>query len=81
MKRMQLEKIARISIDTAKVARCFPDLGMGIEAAVKDISIANQLSIGPYRQDYFSWQPKADGTLAKVSYPMIASLNQITTAK
>ena len=47
-KRMGIEKIGSISIDQAKLRACFGELHPGISAAVSDISIANQISVGPY---------------------------------
>jgi hypothetical protein len=47
-KRMGIEKIGRLSIDSAKLRECFGALPTGVSAAVCDISIANQISVGPY---------------------------------
>lgn len=46
-KRLELEKVGAIAIDTAKLARALPNLPRGQRCAVSDISITNTLSIGP----------------------------------
>ena len=43
-KKMELKKIGRLEIDTAKLAAAFPLLRPGLSAAVLDISIANYMS-------------------------------------
>ena len=47
-KRMGIEKIGAIALDRDKLATNFGELRPGISAAVGDISIANQISVGPY---------------------------------
>lgn len=46
-KRMELEKIGALSIDTEKFKRAFPNLRPGTAQAIGDISIANQMETGP----------------------------------
>ena len=46
-KRLELEKVGDVEIDTDKLARSFPDRGSGRWAAVNDLSITNALSVGP----------------------------------
>lgn len=48
---MEFEKIGALPIDGDKLRRAFPDLRPGTSAAVKDISIANGVSVAPYRKD------------------------------
>jgi hypothetical protein len=76
-KRMQFEKIHRVTLDSARLRKCFPDLTPGVYAAVNDISIANELSIGPSHGSFFSVKIQADGEVAKVPFPSIGSLAEI----
>lgn len=76
-KRMQFEKTHRVTIDRARLCKCFPDLPSGVQAAVNDISIANDLNIGPSRNSFFSMGIQPDGEVAKVPFPTIESLAQI----
>lgn len=46
-KRMELEKLGTLPVDTEKLRRAFPNLKPGTFAAVHDISIANILNVGP----------------------------------
>ena len=46
-KRMQLAKAGSLPLDHEKIARAFPSLRPGTRAAIDDISIANDLGIGP----------------------------------
>ncbi|HMG87752.1 MAG TPA: hypothetical protein VK574_18600 [Terracidiphilus sp.] len=47
-KRMGLEKIGAVFVDAEKLEACFGELRPGKSAAVSDISIANQISVGPH---------------------------------
>jgi hypothetical protein len=47
-KRMGIEKIGEMVIDRAEVRKYFGELRPGKSAAVSGISIANQMSAGPY---------------------------------
>ena len=47
-RRMGIEKIGTINIHRDKLTRCFGELRPGTSAAVGNISIANQVSVGPY---------------------------------
>jgi hypothetical protein len=47
-KRMELEKIGKLTIDNHKLRRSFPDMRPGTTQAVENISIANGVSVGPY---------------------------------
>jgi hypothetical protein len=80
-KRMGLEKIGTVAIDRARITACFGELRPGISAAVSDISIANQISVGPYVKAERIAEP---GNLASVKpgrpYPAIAGLTKITQA-
>lgn len=80
-KRMGLEKIGTCAIDGEKLKSCFGELRPGISAAVSDISVANQISVGPYLKAERIAEP---GNLASVKphrpYPSIASLTQIAKA-
>jgi hypothetical protein len=77
-KRMGFEKIGAIAIDGEKLKACFGELRPGTSAAVSDISIANQISVGPYSKAERIAEP---GNLASVRpdrpYPAIAGLMQI----
>lgn len=46
-KRMRLAKAGSLPLDHEKIARAFPWLGPGTRAAIDDISMANDLDIGP----------------------------------
>lgn len=77
-KRMGIEKIGSIVIDQKKLRECSGELRPGISAAVGDISIANQISVGPYISEKRIGEP---GNLASVNagrpYAAIAGLGQI----
>ncbi|MGA8090598.1 MAG: hypothetical protein WCA10_25205 [Terracidiphilus sp.] len=77
-KRMGLEKTGAIAIDGEKLKACFGELRPGMSAAVSDISIANQISVGPYSKAERIAEP---GNLASVKpgrpYAAIAGLGQI----
>jgi hypothetical protein len=78
-KRMGIEKIGSISIDQIKLWACFGELDPGISAAVSDISIANQISVGPYVSEKRIGVP-GDRSSVKPGRPFaaIAGLMQIT---
>jgi hypothetical protein len=78
-KRMGLEKIGAIAIDSEKLTTSFGDLRPGISAAVGDISIANQISVGPYMPAERMGEPGNPSSL-KLGRPFatIAGLWQIT---
>jgi len=76
-KRMQLQRIDCLAIDSACVRQRFPGTTSGTDAAVKDISSSNELSIGPHRTDFFSVRIQSDGAVAKIAFPAIASLTEI----
>ena len=44
-RRMELEKIGRVEVDSAKVLALFPEMKPGTYQAINDISIANELSV------------------------------------
>lgn len=46
-KRMELEKIGALPIDSDKLRRSFPGMRPGIVAAISDISLCNTLRVGP----------------------------------
>ena len=48
-KKMELETIGRVRIDRDKLTSRFGPLRPGTSAAINDISIANELSVGPYK--------------------------------
>jgi hypothetical protein len=77
-KRMGLEKIGAVSVDAEKLKAAFGELRPGRSAAVSDISIANQISVGPYVKSERIAEP---GNLASVKpgrpYASIAGLGQI----
>ena len=77
-KRMGIKKIGSIVIDREKLKLCFGELRPGISAAISDISIANQINVGPYVSDKRIGEP---GNLASVRpgrpYAAIAGLMQI----
>src|SRR5579863_3605240 len=47
-KRMGFERIGAIALEPEKLKACFGEFRPGTSAAVSDISIANQISVGPY---------------------------------
>ena len=77
-KRMGIEKLGSITISQTKIRACFGELQPGISAAVNDISLANQISVGPYVSEKRIGDP---GNLASVKpgrpYPAIAGLMQV----
>jgi len=77
-KRMKFEKVQRFTIDDVRLRQCFPSLTSGIYAAVQDISIANELNIGPSHKAFFNVQRQADGECANVPFPQISCLAAIT---
>jgi len=77
-KRMGIEKIGAIALDRDKLATNFGELRPGISAAVGDISIANQISVGPYMPPERMGEP---GKLASLRpgkpFATVAGLRQI----
>ena len=77
-KRMGIEKIGEVNLDRTKLITNFGEMRPGISAAVSDISIANQISVGPYSSDKRLAEP---GNLASVRpdrpFPTITGLRQI----
>ncbi len=77
-KRMGLEKIGTFAIDREKLKVCFGEFRPGRSAAVSDISIANQISVGPYFKAERIAEP---GNLKSVKpgrpYAAVAGLRQI----
>src|SRR5215510_4381715 len=47
IKRMRLEKLALVEIDSDKLNATFPNMKPGITHAINDISIANGMHVGP----------------------------------
>ena len=47
-KRLELQKIATVALDRAKVQHAFRDMKPAVFAAVHDISICNGVDVGPY---------------------------------
>lgn len=77
-KRMRIEKSGAIVLDQKKLATSFGELCPGTAAAVRDISIANQISAGPHVSPKRIAEP---GNLASVKlgtpYAAISGLRQI----
>ncbi|WP_348264111.1 hypothetical protein P8935_06145 [Telmatobacter sp. DSM 110680] len=77
-KRMGIEKIGAVAIDREKLTKCLGEMRPGISAAVSDISLANQLSVGPYSSKARLGEP---GNLASIKpgrpFPTILGLRQI----
>ena len=77
-KRMGLEKMGTFAVDPEKLTAWFGEFRPGTSAAVSDISIANQISVGPYSRAERIAEP---GNLASVRpdrpYPSIAGLRHI----
>jgi hypothetical protein len=77
-KRMGIEKIGEVAVAPEKLIRCLGEIRPGISAAVSDISIANQMSVGPYSSKSRLGEP---GNPASVKpgrpYPTILGLGQI----
>jgi hypothetical protein len=75
---MGIEKIAEVAVDREKLTWWFGEMRPGISAAVSDISLANQLSVGPYSSKARLGEP---GNLASIRpdrpYPTIVGLHQI----
>jgi hypothetical protein len=76
-KKMQLEKIGKLPVDSEKVRNVFPGLRSGISAAVGDISIANRLSAAPHVGSYAIAKP---GEPLKGRARAITGIEQILTA-
>lgn len=66
-KRMELEKIASLSIDGKRAQRAFGSMKEGAYQAVNDISIANELRVAPAINFHASFHP----------YRMISSLTEL----
>jgi hypothetical protein len=49
-RRLELEKLGALAIDSDKMRRSFPGMKPGIFAAVNDITIAEGLQVGPARE-------------------------------
>jgi hypothetical protein len=70
-RRMELENIGRVEVDSAKVHALFPEMKPGIYQAINDISIANELSV------------RASGTSKdavlqhRLVGPMVPAINEI----
>lgn len=47
LKRMELEKVGALPVDSRKLRQAFPDMRPGTSYAVNDISIANRMNVGP----------------------------------
>jgi hypothetical protein len=77
-KRMGIEKIGAVNIQRNNLTNCFGELRPGTSAAVSDISIANQISVGPYLPAARMAEP---GNLASVKtgrpFATIIGLRQI----
>jgi hypothetical protein len=77
-KRMGIEKIGEVAIDRARVVKCLGEMRPGISAAVSDISLANQISVGPYSSKARLGEP---GNLASIKpgrpFPTVIGLHQI----
>jgi hypothetical protein len=56
-KRLELEKIAKLSIDNDKLRRSLPGMKPGTWAAVHDISIAAGMNVGPHVPDALMPRP------------------------
>lgn len=80
-KRMQLEKIHHFAFDEDRRRQCFPKLTSGINAAVQDISISNELGIGPYYNAFFTMRLQPDGNFVKDPFPMIGNLAAIIASQ
>ena len=77
-KRMGLEKIGKIDFDRQKLERTFPGMKPGIAQAVQDISIANQISVGPRVQDALTPRPVEPLIMTwGRTYPAILGIGQI----
>jgi hypothetical protein len=77
-KRLELEKVGAVAIDADKLARIFPDMGSGKNAAVNDISLANALSVGPNVPAALMPTPGQPLNFSRGRpYPTIASLDEI----
>jgi len=77
-KRMGIEKIGTINIRRDKLTKCFGELRPGTSAAVSNISIANQISVGPYLPEERMGDPETPSG-AKTQRPSatISGLRQI----
>lgn len=66
MKRLELEKLARLPVDPEKVRQAFPGLKPGIVAAVSDICICNGLHVGPTGLPLQFSKLRPDQTIASI---------------
>jgi hypothetical protein len=77
-KRMELENIGRVAVDSAKVYTFFPEMKPGTYQAINDISIANELSVKAS-----GWTPSSDAASPRRQpVPTVPTINDIllTTA-
>ena len=47
LKTMDLEKLGTVSLDKEKLRRLFPDMRPGTYQAINNISLANEMGVGP----------------------------------
>jgi len=74
LKKMELQKIGTLPIDTEKLRSVFPNLRPGISAAVSDISIANRLNV--FLQTP-AWAIPQPGGTPKGRTPTIIGIEQL----
>ncbi|TMJ59908.1 MAG: hypothetical protein E6G81_07825 [Alphaproteobacteria bacterium] len=76
IKRLRLEKLGAVAIDGDKFGAIFPGLKPGIAQAINDISIANQMNVGPHLAA--RWMPRpGEPREARTAYPTILGLRSI----
>jgi hypothetical protein len=76
MKRMRLEKLGSVAIDPDKLNAAFPGMKPGITYAINDISIANEMHIGPKLPDR-AMPPPGAPRHQQTAYPTILGLATI----
>jgi len=77
-KRMELEKIGKLTIDNDKLRRSFPDMRPGTTQAVENISIANAVSVGPYVPAVLMPRPGEPLNLSRGRpYPTILGIERV----
>src|SRR5215471_5873468 len=76
IKRMRLEKLALVEIDSDKLNATFPGMKPGITHAINDISIANGMHVGPSLPARAMPQP-GEPRQQQTAYPTILGLGTI----
>jgi hypothetical protein len=76
-KRMRLEHIGRLPVDSAKLKRAFPEMRPSHSRAIGDISISNELSVGPSVHSFVLAPPGEPANARKGRLPTMSDIQQI----